>query len=263
MLMLRQLHHAICAISALNLSYRGQASLEEAMQHYHQALSAQATATHADDLISDGVFFRHFLLFIYDICIPLHSDNGGADMWAEHLNHLRRIATQRHARYGHDPHAYLLWSICTLDMYACLMGSGDCGFIRTLLRHNMLPPLERQIPSSGSVARGPYLPNEVQIFPDILELNQGIVIHTAKLAQTAQTFRKEAASRSAVSPGTYARFQASVSQLQNELLSFWNDYYPEFLGPESAQAGVNLPPRVRAIFEHVCLAFGRKHVVAC
>lgn len=222
------LHHAICAVSALNLLYNGRSTMEEALQHYHQALSPQATSSSPDELFSDSAFFRHFLLFIYDICIPMQNE-GGADMWAIHLNHLRRIVTMRHERFGRDPHAYILWFICELDMYACLLGSGSCEFIRTILQHNMLPPLDQQIPPIAASLSGPYLANEIHVFPAILNLNQGVLIQTAKLAQLAQSCRIEAADRNSVSPGVYARWQASVSQLQVELSSCWAQAYPEFL----------------------------------
>ena len=245
------LHHAICAVSALNLLYDNRSTMEEALQHYHQALSSQtAAASSPEELFSDGAFLRHYLLFIYDICVPMQNA-GGADMWAIHLTHLRQIATLRHERLGRDPHAYILWATCELDMYACLLGSGKCEFIQTVLQHNMLPPLDQQIPPLSLSLSGPYLANEISLFPPILNLNQGVVIQTAKLAQLAQNCRSEAADRHSVSPGVYARWQASVSQLQAELGSFWAKAYPEFLAPESSQAGRDLPPRVRYVFEHV------------
>ena len=223
------LYHAVCAVSALNLSYNGRSTMEEALQHYHQALSPQTTAISPDELLSDGTLLRHFLLFIYDICIPLQNEEGGADMWAIHLNHLQQIATLRHERLGREPYAYILWSICELDMYACLLGSGTCEFVRTMLHHNMLPPLDQQIPRPANALSGSYLANEGPVFPAILGLNQAILIQTAKLAQLAQSFRNEAASKISVSPGTYARWQANVSQLQVELSSLWTQLYPDFL----------------------------------
>ena len=250
------LHYAICAISALNLSYIGQSSLEEGLQHYQQALAAQTPGTNPDDLLSDGVFFRHFLLFIYDICIPMENDEGGANMWAEHLTHLRWIATQRHRNRGSEPNACTLWTICQIDMYACLLGSGNCDFFSTVLRQNMLPKLEQQVPCIATVhnpSSRNLLPIEVQVFPPILNLNQGIVIHAAKLAQTAQAFRKEANRQETVPPGTYARWQAHASQLQNDIITFWNQTYPNFLGPESPQAGQQLPERVSSVFDNVSI----------
>lgn len=247
------LHHAICAISALGLAYNGRASMEESMQHYHQALAVQSTATSPDDLMLDGVFLRHFLLLVYDICIPMQADDGSADsLWAGHLNHLRQIAIQRHRNRGREPHGHVLWTICELDMYAGLMGSGGCEFVQTIISNNMLPPLEQQIPGQTTGAMR-YLPHEVLAFPAILHLNEGIVLRTAKLAQVAQSFRNETLEqRQPTSPGTYARWQATVMQLQGEMHTFWQQAYPDHVGPES-QAGAGLSSRVRCVFENVSL----------
>ena len=250
------LFHAINAISALNLSYVGQSSLEEGLQHYQQALAAQTPGTNPDDLVSDGVFYRHFLLFIYDICIPMGKDEVGTNMWAEHLNHLCRIATQRHQNRGHESTAYTLWTICQLDMYACLLGSGNCDFFSTILRQDMLPKLEQQVPSITAThitGASAFLPIETQLFPPILNLNQGIVVHAAKLGQVAQAFRREAKQQHPIPPGTYARWQSHASRLQHEITTFWTQTYPDFLGPESPHAAQNLPERVSSVFENVRL----------
>jgi len=106
------------------------------------------TSTTPDDLLSDGVFLRHASLLIYDICVPIEANQGGADMWAQHPNHLKFIAIQRQERLGSEPRlGYFLFLIVRLDMYAGLLGSGGCEFICTVLELRKLPPFEQQIPS--------------------------------------------------------------------------------------------------------------------
>ncbi|EME39143.1 hypothetical protein DOTSEDRAFT_75032 [Dothistroma septosporum NZE10] len=252
----RPLHNAICAVSALHLAYSGRSSLEDAMQHYHQALAASATATSPNDLISDCVFFRHFLLFVYDICIPMQNEDG-ANMWAEHLNHLRRIAAQRRGVFNNDSYSHTVWVIMELDIAACLLGSGNCDFVRTIMDQGLLPPLAQQIPSSSmSPGQGAFSPEEAHIFPPILALNQSIVLQTAALAQTAQRYRLEARSRdTAPSPGTWARLQANSAQLQGDMHTTWQRYCPEYLVPYLFQTGVNLPERVKIVFEQATLRY--------
>lgn len=84
----------------------------------------------------------------------------------------------------------------------------------------------------------------------ILRLRHGVLLHTSKLAQLAHACRSEAEC-APVAPGTYARWQASVSQVQNELLRFWHQAYPDFLGADSPEAGHGLPARARYVFEYV------------
>lgn len=233
------LYHAICAVSALNLSYSGRSTMEEALQHYHQAISPQTAASSPDDLSSDGTFLRHFLLFVYDICSPMQDgDSSGANLWAIHLNHLMRIAIERHKRLGHEPYGYILWTICELDMYACLLGNGNCEFVQTIVQHNMLPPLEHQIPHAAASISGPYLASEMPLFPRVLSLNQRILIGTVKLAQTARNFRLEAANGAPVTPGRYAGWAAAAYHLQHDISSAWLQSCPEHLVSELPAASV-------------------------
>nr|POE63455.1 hypothetical protein CFP56_04358 [Quercus suber] len=247
----------MCAVSALNLAYAGLSSLEVAMQHYQEALISSVDPTKVDDMLSDGVFLRHFLLFIYDICVPMAIENGGATMWGEHLRHLLRLAIARRQRAGHEPLGYIVWTICELDMYACARGSGNCAFMSAVIQQGMLPELHEQIPRLGFELGTPYQADEVQVFPAILALNQRIVIQSAELARQRAGFGANDAAQGSkpTSPGHHAQWQAAASQAQSDLLSTWSKCYPSFLEPESVQAGHDLPPRVRFVFEHTLALF--------
>lgn len=249
-----KLHHAICALSALNLSYRGQATLAEAIEHYDRALSAQTPTSTAGDLLSDGVFLRHYLLFIYDICMTVDASDAGAGMWADHLQHLIRLTQNRVARFGKEPHAFVMHSICAFDTYACLMGNGNCDYFRTVLAQQIVPPLGAALTSAPQYGHAAW-PNEAHTYPPIMNLMRGIMIHTSKLAQAAQQFRHEAAERTTVSPGRCARWQAQVFQLQTELSNFWAQAYPDFLENDSPVAGRSLDVRMKYVFEHAFLLY--------
>ena len=241
----------MCALSALNLAYNGSSTMEVALQHYHQALSAKSTASNPDELLHGGLFLRHFLLFIYDICLPKPHTSDSTDMWTIHLSHLLRISTLRYDRFGHEPHGYLLWVLCELDMYACLLGSGNCDFMSNVLQHNMLPPVDQQVPFEGDSSSGTHPANDISGFDEILVLNQAIVVQTAKLARIAQHFRNEAAQGSTIAPGTIATWQVNVTQLQTELNAIWLRSCPSSLATDDSRAGDKLPARVRYVFEHV------------
>lgn len=189
---------------------------------------------------------RHFLLLVYDICMPTSDDSN---MWAEHLGHLKRISLSRHQQLGREPRGFIIWQVCELDTYACLMGNGQCEFVRHVLQHHLLPPLEQQIPVVNPAA--PYANNEAPVFPAILTLRRNVLVYTAKLAQLAQTLRAEAGGRRAVSPGAYARWQTAVAHAQSELSTAWMQAHPDFMPPESHEAGRSLPYRVRHVYEQV------------
>lgn len=241
----------MCALSALNLSYRGQATLEEAIEHYDRALSAQTPTASTSDLLSDGVFLRHYLLFIYDICMTSDASNAGSAMWVDHLQHLLRLTQNRVAQFGKEPHAFVMWSICSFDTYACLMGNGNCDYFRSVLAQQIIPPLGAALTPSASQLGSAAWPNEAHSYPIVMNLIRGVMVHAAKLGQAAQQFRCEAAERTTVSPGRCARWQAQVFQLQTELSGFWMQAYPDFLEKDSPTAGQALDLRMRYVFEHV------------
>lgn len=63
-----QLYHAMIAVAALSLATRDGHARLVALQHYQQALPAlQSSLRSADDLLSDGAFLTHFLLFVYEV----------------------------------------------------------------------------------------------------------------------------------------------------------------------------------------------------
>ena len=152
------------------------------MQHYHQALSLDTAGL--DSVHSDASFLRHFLLFVYDICMPVHDDNSDADMWAIHLNHLQRIATSRDKKFTSHTQAVLIWCICELDMYACLLGSGQCDFLRTIIQLDMLPPLHQQMPVSSLSRTDMHFTPEASSILDVLALNQAYVSCSASALKT-------------------------------------------------------------------------------
>ncbi|PPJ57570.1 hypothetical protein CBER1_10528 [Cercospora berteroae] len=255
------LRHALCAISALNLAYSGHSSLEEAMQNYHQALAASSASSMANDLLSDGVFFRHYLLFVYDICVPMQSDDLGSDMWAKHLTQLQRIAVQRHHHHrGQELHAYTIWNICELDIYACLMGSGTCEFLRTIIQNNMLPHISQQVPSL-TIGHTPQPGSrDEQLFSAILRLNEGVLLRAAIIAQRAQTCRAGMVNdqqAALLSPGRLAHWTAIAAQAQHDLLAFWQHAVPAQLASESTNPNTigELPDRARTVFEGALLLF--------
>jgi hypothetical protein len=173
-------------------------------------------------------------------------------MWVDHLQHLVRLTQNRVARFGKEPHPFVMWSICSFDTYACLMGNGNCDYFRTILAQQILPPMGAVLTTSAPQHGSATWPSEAHTHPVILNLVRGVMVHTAKLAQTAQQFRREAADRTTVSPGRCAAWQAQAFQLQTELSNFWMQAYPDFLEKDSPMAGQTLDLRMRYVFEHVC-----------
>lgn len=203
-------------------------------------------------MLSDGVFLRHFLLYVYDICVPTDPEDEANMMWA-HLRQLREKAILRRQHFGHEPLAFIIWSICELDLDACLLGSGQCDFVSTMRSECVLPSL--QYPGYGPLDQAAGFPGDWQIIQSLQNLKEGILLQLVTVAQTAQQCREAAKTTPTVPPSIRANWQATVSRLQHELGLFWSQNYPAFLGPESPQAAAHLTPAARAIFEHAFLLY--------
>lgn len=225
--------------------------MEHALQHYHQALSVQSTITDPDNVLSDGALLRHFLLFIYDTCVPISNDVNSTEMWTIQLSNLIRIVELRRGSLGHEPYAHLVWYICVLETYACLLGHGCCDFLREISHQNMLPALEQQVPAAVSPLSSLHSVDDISAYRDILKLNEAVVLHTAKIAQAAQTFRSEADRLDGAMALRVVEWVDSVALLQEELFDIWTKASPSFSISDGSPIGEGLSPWPRYILEHV------------
>ncbi|QIX00250.1 hypothetical protein AMS68_005767 [Peltaster fructicola] len=243
------LQHAIRALSALNLYHLGQARLEDAAHHYHEALFQ----ANDEDISSEGSLLRHFLLFLYDISITWIGESEEANMWAMNLGALQSIITERARLNTTEKYPYIVWLICILDMNASLLGNGECSFFREVIRLQKLPNTAHHFPRSYDDPTTQATAGD--ILSDVLELNQAIVIQTAKIAHAAHGFRLEYAAHGSNNAALLDHLQAQVTALETKLIEFWTVFCPNSLEPVSAATCTSLPPRVRAVFEHALVLY--------
>lgn len=127
------LRHAICATSLICLSFRQRpqqqqpAFQEKALYRNAQAYeSLQQYITVEQDVVADGVFYMHFVLLIFDMCIP--SANGDS-MWSRHITQLARfVSVQTQVLAVRPILAFSVW----LDIQACLAGRVAAGALLEL-----------------------------------------------------------------------------------------------------------------------------------
>ena len=60
-----------------------------------------------------------------------------SNMWQHHSDQLLRIIIHRRQEYGIEAHDFIVWNICSIDIYALLSASGTGAFVESLLRQNM------------------------------------------------------------------------------------------------------------------------------
>ncbi|KAJ8604672.1 hypothetical protein MRB53_041704 [Persea americana] len=241
------LQDAMQALGALHLYYAQRAELETASEHYARALSAQSSFTE-HDLISNGVFLRHFLLYVYDLSMQPSSDPTETDMWAVHLTQLSTLAIERAKHKPDERFGYVLWMICRFDLEACLLGHGDCDFLHKLSQHNIIPHILQQVPFALPSPASMIWRRELTDLPALLELNQAMVVGMAKMARTAYNCRSWISDQGSTVQ-LLSHCQSLAQQIEDELLSTWASLCPVNLDNNPLLAMTQLAQPMRYALE--------------
>ncbi|KAJ5477234.1 hypothetical protein N7539_007378 [Penicillium diatomitis] len=216
MLTSEKLSHAIMTVSALSLSHSGTGQKVDALQYYQQAFpSLQISLRNNDDLVSDGLFLTHFLLLIYEVAA---AEPHGSNLWSHHISRLLHIALLRHAKFGREPHPFILWWICHIDLYALLSGAGQGEFVRTLMDHRMLPDWQSLLYPSGTEGYSVIYSDEHDSLPALMRLYANSFAVTAQIGFLGARLRREKHSpaRSEFHPHT-----EEIAELRRTLARLW------------------------------------------
>ncbi|OJD27852.1 hypothetical protein ACJ73_00755 [Blastomyces percursus] len=185
----RPLFHAMMAVSALSLSHQEKGQSIAALQHYQQTLPFLQTSMRShQDLSSDGVFLTHFLLLIYEIAA---AEPGGSNLWSHHLERLLRIFLMRDELFKAEKFPFIIWWVCSIDLYALFSGTGTGEFIGAVLKNDMIPPPTLHLYPLGPDGTSIIHPEERDILPTILQLNHDIFVLAARLGLLASEFRTQ------------------------------------------------------------------------
>ncbi|KAF4553915.1 Hypothetical protein D9617_5g067900 [Elsinoe fawcettii] len=239
------LHHAICAITLLSLHYQGIARWEDALEREGIATRSLARSLRTEeDLNSDGVFYLHFLLLVYDICQPVNDHN----MWTQHMQQLRRIGTNRGSR--RDANSDIYWQVLgfavMLDIQAAFSGSDTRALAAAHAAGELMPIIPPPIPPMPPSS--PIHRQEVEMMGPMVTFAREIMLLTAQLSQLALRSREEPTDAVTRQQSLAAKQQA-IGQFQTDLWAAWNQHYPPFLPRDDPRAGVMLSNRLRQLFE--------------
>ncbi|KAJ5611540.1 transcriptional regulator family: Fungal Specific TF [Penicillium herquei] len=183
------LSHAIMAVSALSLSHSGTGQNLDALQYYQQAFpSLQTSLRNNDDLVSDGLFLTHFLLLIYEVAA---AEPHGSNLWSHHISRLLHISFLRRTHFGCEPHPFIIWWICHIDLYALLSGAGTGEFIRAVLDHQMLPGSECLLYPSVAEGFSVIYADEHDSLPVMMRLYADTFKLAAQLGFLASQLRRD------------------------------------------------------------------------
>ncbi|KAJ5162868.1 transcriptional regulator family: Fungal Specific TF [Penicillium coprophilum] len=246
------LSHAMMAVSALSLSHSGTGHNVDALQYYQQAFpSLQVSLRNNDDLVSDGLFLTHFLLLIYEIAA---AEPHGSNLWSHHISRLLHIAFLRRAKYGQEPHPFILWWVCHIDLYALFSGAGTGEFVRAIIDHQMLPGSECLLYPSAPEGYSVIYSDEHESLPVIMRLYHDTFRLAAQLGFLAARLRHD---KQNLPFAEFDQRSQEVSDLRQAFGRLWESPDVAFLH----QHQDNLPRRSREIMQqsatlyHVCQLF--------
>ncbi|KAJ5083818.1 transcriptional regulator family: Fungal Specific TF [Penicillium angulare] len=246
------LAHAIMAISALSLSHSGTGQNVDALQYYQQAFpSLQNSLRNNDDLVSDGLFLTHFLLLIYEVAA---AEPHGSNLWSHHISRLLHIAFLRRSHFGCEPHPFIIWWICHIDLYALLSGAGDGEFVRAMLDHQMLPGSECLLYPCVAEGFSVIYPEEHESLPVMMRLYADTFRLAAQLGFLASQLRRN---KPTLPPSEFDHRSREINDLRQAFGRLWE-------APDVAwwqQQQNSLPRRSQEILQqsatlfHVCHLF--------
>lgn len=245
------LHHAICALSLLSLHHRGRARSQDAFERMNQTTGLLAQSVRSvNDLQSDGVFYLHFILLVYDACNPLDD----ANMWDRHVQHLRQtIMTRRRQRPSENALDYMAGFALWLDTQAALTGrdSGAQGLLRSHMSDDLFPASTPTTERGGIFTSGSDAQDT-----DLFVFGKESLTLMGKLGILAVSMRSEQHSPqnpSATQQILLAR-QRAVRNFQTELYEYWTRAHPSIIARENPVASSHLPGRVRHVYDSAFLS---------
>lgn len=165
-------------------------------------------------------------------------------------------------RQPHQLEAYdfLIWLVCRIDIYALLSASGTGIFVEVLLKENMLPAPERTLPPISLGQDVALYPDEQPFSPQLLRLNQEVMLVALRVGQLARDLRAEAKIRQLEGQNKSVPEAVFVMNRQTRIQNLhraleqsqasWKARFPGYwTWLESSEP---LPHRVFSWVQHVC-----------
>lgn len=119
----------------------------------------------------------------------------GSNLWSHHISRLLHISFLRRSKFGREPHPFILWWICHIDLYALLSGAGTGEFVRAIMDHQMLPASESLLYPSAPEGYSVVYPEEHDSLPVLMRLYADTFSLAAQLGFLAAQLRRDKQSR--------------------------------------------------------------------
>jgi hypothetical protein len=251
------------AISALSLAREGDNLGMDAGNHYQQDSSfLQNIIYHSDDLLSDGLFLTQFLMLVYEvgilgpsICICWRKKSlfsipkvmaaklHGPNLWSHHISRLLDFTFLRQSAFGMERYPFIIWWVCTIDLYALFSGAGTGDYIKTVTENDMLPGPESLLSFTSADGFSVMDPQEHDGLAIILHLFKDTFMLAVRLGLVAADLKKFSAS----DPYSPVGLQQQGADLREEFKRLWDSPNVRFWVDNHA----TLPKQLRSTLQQV------------
>ncbi|KAJ6155054.1 transcriptional regulator family: Fungal Specific TF [Penicillium chermesinum] len=212
------LSHAIMVVSALSLAHSGTGHNVDALQYYQQAFPPSKIVAAAEP--------------------------HGSNLWSHHISRLLHISFLRKAHFGREPHPFIIWWVCHIDLYALFSGAGNGEFVRSIMDNQMLPGYECLCYPSNAEGFSVIYPKEADSLPVMMHLYAETFKLAAQLGFLGAQLRQE---RRSMSYADFNQRSKEIGDLRQAFSRLWES--PDVAFWQQHQD--NLPRRSQEIMQQL------------
>jgi hypothetical protein len=142
----------------------------------------------------------------------------GSNLWSHHISRLLHIALLRRSKFGREPHPFILWWICHIDLYALLSGAGNGEFVRAIMDHQLLPGSDSLLYPSATDGYSVIYPDEHDSLPTLMRLYADTFSLATRIGFLGSQLRQE---KLTVPFSDFNQRSKEISDLRQALSRLW------------------------------------------
>jgi hypothetical protein len=196
------------------------------------------------------------LTYILTILQIAAAEPNGSNLWSHHLSRLLHIAFLRRAKYGQEPHPFILWWVCHIDLYALFSGAGTGEFVQAIIDHQMLPGSECLLYPSAPEGYSVIYSDEHESLPVIMRLYHDTFRLAAQLGLLATRLRHD---KQNLPFDEFGLRSQKLNDLRQAFGRLWESPDVAFLH----QHQDSLPRRSQEIIQQVSFVYSLHSLVYC
>lgn len=160
----------------------------------------------------------------------------------------------RRSTLGSERYPFIIWWVCTIDLYALFSGAGSGEFVGAMVKGNMLPGPDTLLYPTSPTGYSVIYPEENDSLPMILQMHHDTFVLAIRLGFLAADLRREAMSSrflaGSVGPAPFAHPTSRLKkllELRNSLRLLWESPNAIWLRQNMS----SFPPRSVELWQQV------------